>query len=42
MRTLLELIQAWGEKFAKGKNSEATKFKKNLIDLRNEGVVLPE
>ena len=42
MRTLLELLQAWGEKFAKGKNSEATRFKKNLVDLKNEGVVMPE
>lgn len=42
MMVLLELIQAWGEKFAKGKNSEPTRFKKNLLDLINAGVVMPD
>lgn len=41
MRLLLELTNFWGEKFAKGKNSEPTKFKKNLTQLKNAGVVLP-
>lgn len=42
MRLMLELLQCWSEKFGKGKNSEPTKYKKNILDLKKEGVILPE
>lgn len=41
MQLLLELMHFWGDKFAKGKNSIPTKFKKNLADLKNSKIVFP-
>lgn len=41
MRILLELLNFWGEKFAKGKNSDPTKFRKNLTELKSNSVTMP-